>query len=177
MRPLRGGGWIVGPQPGRAGVIYTLVVFGAVVLDQLTKLWILRTFELYESREIIPGLFNLVYVTNTGAAFSILADVDSPWRHYFFLGIGLLATIGLTIYYYRLRAAHRAYAVALGLVVGGALGNLIDRLRLGSVVDFLDFHLAGRHWPAFNVADSAICVGAVLFLIISFVTEQKDSKE
>ncbi|MBB5346716.1 signal peptidase II [Desulfoprunum benzoelyticum] len=158
-------------------MIYTLVVFGAVVLDQLTKLWILRTFELYESREIIPGLFNLVYVTNTGAAFSILADVDSPWRHYFFLGIGLLATIGLTIYYYRLRAAHRAYAVALGLVVGGALGNLIDRLRLGSVVDFLDFHLAGRHWPAFNVADSAICVGAVLFLIISFVTEQKDSKE
>nr|WP_275888789.1 signal peptidase II [Desulfoprunum benzoelyticum] len=154
-----------------------MVVFGAVVLDQLTKLWILRTFELYESREIIPGLFNLVYVTNTGAAFSILADVDSPWRHYFFLGIGLLATIGLTIYYYRLRAAHRAYAVALGLVVGGALGNLIDRLRLGSVVDFLDFHLAGRHWPAFNVADSAICVGAVLFLIISFVTEQKDSKE
>lgn len=154
-------------------MIYPLVVVLAVVLDQLTKLWIVRSFELYESREIIPGLFNLVYVTNTGAAFSFLADVDSPWRHYFFLGIGLVATIGLTIYYYRLRAAHRAYAVALGLVVGGALGNLIDRLRLGSVVDFLDFHLAGHHWPAFNVADSAICVGAVLFLIISFVTEQK----
>ncbi len=177
MRPLRGGGEVVGPQPGRAGVIYTLVVLLAVVLDQLTKLWILRSFTLYESREIIPGLFNLVYVTNTGAAFSFLADVDSPWRHYFFLGVGLLATIGLTLYYYRLRAVHRGYAIALGLVVGGALGNLIDRLRLGSVVDFLDFHLAGYHWPAFNVADSAICVGAVLFLILSFVTEHKDSKD
>jgi signal peptidase II len=124
-------------------VIYTLVVLLAVVLDQLTKLWILRSFELYESREIIPGLFNLVYVTNTGAAFSFLADIDSPWRHHFFLGVGLLATIGLTLYYYRLRAVHRGYAIALDLVVGGALGNLIDRLRLGSVVDFLTFT-----WPA-----------------------------
>jgi len=84
-------------------VIYSLVVLLAVVLDQVTKLWILRSFELYESREIIPGLFNLVYVTNPGAAFSFLADVDSPWRHSFFLGIGLLASIGLTLYYYKLR--------------------------------------------------------------------------
>ncbi|KGO35631.1 peptidase A8 [Desulfobulbus sp. Tol-SR] len=167
---------MVGYQPGRAGVIYSLVVLLAVVLDQVTKLWILRSFELYESREIIPGLFNLVYVTNPGAAFSFLADVDSPWRHSFFLGIGLFASIGLTLYYYKLRAAHRAYAVALGLIVGGALGNLIDRLRFGSVVDFLDFHLAGHHWPAFNVADSAICVGAVLFLITSFIEEKKTTR-
>lgn len=157
-------------------MIYYLVALAAIVLDQLTKLWILRSFELYESREIIPGLFNLVYVTNTGAAFSMLADVDSPWRHYFFLVVGLLACAGLTFYYHRFGGRRRIYAIALGLIAGGALGNLIDRLRFGAVVDFLDFHLAGHHWPAFNVADSAICVGAVLFLIVSFVEEKKTER-
>jgi signal peptidase II len=156
--------------------VYYLVALAAIVLDQLTKLWILRSFELYESREIIPGLFNLVYVTNTGAAFSMLADVDSPWRHYFFLAVGLLACIGLTFYYHRFGGRRRTYAIALGLIAGGALGNLIDRLRFGAVVDFLDFHLAGHHWPAFNIADSAICVGAVLFLIVSFVEEKKTAR-
>ena len=155
---------------------YYLPLVLAVILDQLTKFWILRSFELYESREIIPGFFNLVYVTNTGAAFSMLAGVDSPWRHYFFLGVGVVACAGLTFAYYRFRAAHRFYSLALGLIAGGALGNLIDRLRYGAVIDFLDFHLGGYHWPAFNVADSAICVGAVLFLIVNIIEEKQKTR-
>jgi signal peptidase II len=157
-------------------VSYYLPLVLAVILDQLTKFWILRSFELYESREIIPGFFNLVYVTNTGAAFSMLAGVDSPWRHYFFLGVGVVACAGLTFAHYRFRAAHRLYPLALGLIAGGALGNLIDRLRYGAVIDFLDFHLGGYHWPAFNVADSAICVGAVLFLIVNIIEEKQKTR-
>ena len=155
---------------------YYLIAILVIVLDQLTKIWILRTFELYEVKEIIPGFFNLVYVTNSGAAFSMLASVDSPWRHYFFVGVNLLAGIGLTIAYYRFKKAHFGYVISLALIVGGALGNLIDRLRYGSVVDFLDFYLGSYHWPAFNVADSAICVGAVLFLIVNILEERKNTR-
>ena len=147
---------------------YFAVIIGAVLTDQLTKAWILGAFNLYESREIIPGFLNLVYVTNSGAAFSMFASVDSPWRHYFFLGIGLLAIIGLTIAYFKLRRVNRIYPIGLALIAGGAIGNLIDRIRFGSVVDFLDFYVGNFHWPAFNVADSAICIGAALCIFINF---------
>ena len=152
---------------------YFFIVTIAVFLDQLTKAWVLSSFQLYESKEVIPGLFNLVYVTNAGAAFSILADVNSPWRHYFFLVVGLIAIIGLTIAWFRLRTENRLYGIALALICGGAVGNLIDRVRFGSVVDFLDFHLMGYHWPAFNIADSSICVGAGLFLVVNFLEARK----
>ncbi len=148
---------------------YFAIIMGTIVADQLTKAWILDSFRLYESREIIPGFFNLVYVTNSGAAFSMLADIDSPWRHYFFLGIGAAALVGLTVVYWKLRKTHRFYFLALALIAGGAAGNLIDRIRFGSVVDFLDFYIRSHHWPAFNIADSAICVGAGLFLLINFI--------
>ncbi len=154
-------------------MVYFIVVAAVVGIDQLTKAWILSLFQLYESKEVIPGLFNLVYVTNAGAAFSFLADMDSPWRHYFFLSIGAVAVIGLTIAWFRLRMENRLYGVALALICGGAVGNVIDRLRFGSVVDFLDFYLKGYHWPAFNVADSAICTGAGLFLVINIIQNRK----
>jgi len=156
-------------------VAYFLIIIVAIVTDQITKAWIMSSFQLYEMKEIIPGLFNLVYVTNTGAAFSMLADMDAPWRHYFFLSVGTLALTGLTFAYFKLRRTHRYYGVALALIAGGAAGNLIDRVRWGAVVDFLDFYIGGYHWPAFNVADSAICVGAGLFLIIN-ILETKNSK-
>lgn len=157
-------------------VLYTIIVLAVIAADQLTKLWILRVFELYQVKEIIPGFFNLVYVTNTGAAFSMLAGVDSPWRHYFFLAIGIAACLGLSIAAYRFRADHKGYMVGLALIAGGAIGNLIDRLRYGSVVDFLDFYFGSYHWPAFNVADSAICVGAVLFLLVNILEERKNAR-
>lgn len=152
---------------------YILLIIGVVVADQLSKLWIMGGFQLYESREIIPGLFNLVYVVNPGAAFSMFADVDSPWRHYFFLIIGCIAVVGLTIAYMKFKVENKYYYLPIGLIVGGALGNMIDRIRLGSVVDFLDFYLGNYHWPVFNVADSAICVGAVLFIGMNFLNSKK----
>lgn len=152
---------------------YIFLIIGVVAADQLSKLWIIDVFQLYESREIIPGLFNLVYVVNPGAAFSMFADVDSPWRHYFFLIIGCIAVVGLTIAYMKFKVENKYYYLPIGLIVGGALGNMIDRIRLGSVVDFLDIYFGNYHWPAFNVADSAICVGAVLFIGMNFLDSKK----
>ncbi len=158
-------------------MIYFVILGIAICVDQLSKQWILGSFYLYESREIIPSFFNLVYVTNSGAAFSMFADVDSPWRHFFFLGVGTLAIVGLTVAWYRLKRENNLYGIALGLISGGAAGNVIDRIRHGSVVDFLDFHFRGYHWPAFNIADSAICVGAGLFLIINIIEVRKTANE
>lgn len=148
-------------------MVYFAVLIVAIVADQFTKALVVDSLHLYESREIIPGFFNLVYVTNSGAAFSMLADMNSPWRHYFFLCIGSAALVGLTVVYWKLRNENRLYSWSLALIAGGAAGNLIDRVRFGSVIDFLDFYMGKYHWPAFNVADSAICVGAGLFLIIN----------
>jgi signal peptidase II len=153
-------------------VLYCLVIVVVVAADQLTKTLVVTFFSLYESREIVPGFFNLVYVTNPGAAFSMLAKIDSVWRHYFFLGVGCCAVIGISWYSWKM-VADRWRVTALAMIAGGALGNLIDRIRFGAVVDFLDFYLGGYHWPAFNVADSAICVGAAMYLWVSFIDEKQ----
>ncbi|WP_228723384.1 signal peptidase II [Desulfosediminicola flagellatus] len=153
---------------------YFVLAALVIVADQLTKLMILNSFHLYESREVIPGFFNLVYVTNPGAAFSLFADIDSPWRHYFFLGIGLVAVVGLTIGYFAIRKEHKWYMPAFACIAGGAAGNLIDRVRFGSVVDFLDVYVGKYHWPAFNIADSAICIGAAIFITISLLQSKKN---
>ncbi len=109
-----------------------------MVVDQLTKLWVLNNFALYESLELIPGFFNLTLVMNRGAAFGFLAGVDGAWRHYFFLVLGVVALVVLVVAWLRLRQAHHLYASALPMIAGGAVGNLIDRLRHGAVVEDLD---------------------------------------
>jgi signal peptidase II len=149
-------------------LVYLAIIFCTIAFDQLTKAWIVDSLRLYESLQVVPGFFNLVHVTNTGAAFSLLANVDSPWRHYFFLGVGGLAMVGLSIAYLKLRKVNRYYVLALALIAGGAAGNVIDRIRFGAVIDFLDLYVGRYHWPAFNVADSAICIGAGLFLVLNF---------
>ncbi|MFV0435886.1 MAG: signal peptidase II [Desulfopila sp.] len=155
---------------------YFLIAAVVVLADQLSKWWIVHSFRLYEVREVIPGLVNLVYVTNPGAAFSLLAEADTPWRHTFFLVVGLVAIAGLTAGYFVLRRQHRWYGPACALIAGGAVGNLVDRIRLGAVVDFLDVYLMNWHWPAFNVADSAICVGAGLFIVVSILESRKTTR-
>lgn len=156
-------------------IFYYLVLTGlVVVLDQLSKLWILDNFQMYERLEIIPNFFNLIYVVNPGAAFSFLADVDSVWRHYFFVGIGVIALVGISYYVYTMRDDSKLYLVSLSLIAGGAIGNLIDRVSYGHVVDFLDVYVGTYHWPAFNIADSGICVGVAIYLIISFVDGRKE---
>lgn len=154
---------------------FFLLLF-VVVLDQLTKVWTMKSFALYESMEIIPGFFSLTYLTNKGAAFGFLAGVDGAWRHYFFLILAGIALVLLLIAWFRMRKDHRLYGPALALIAGGAIGNVIDRVRLGSVVDFLDFYVADHHWPAFNVADSAITIGVALFLLTNILEERQKRK-
>lgn len=154
---------------------YCLSAILVVFLDQLSKKAVVNALQLYEMREIVPGCFNLVHVTNTGAAFSFLADVDSPWRHYFFLCISLGAVVGLSIYCFFLKQELGAKKAGwiLGLLAGGAAGNLIDRIRFGAVTDFLDFYYGSWHWPAFNIADAAICIGAVLLVGCNYFHSRK----
>ncbi len=135
----------------------------AVVLDQATK----AVAELYidplSPVQLLP-VFNLVLTYNEGAAFSFLSDAGG-WQRYFFIVLTLVVVVVLVRWLRQLKSADRLLSGGLALVIGGALGNLIDRVATGRVVDFLDFHYAGWHWPAFNVADSAITLGVVLLLI------------
>jgi signal peptidase II len=132
-----------------------------LILDQATKYIVARTFQLHEAMEITP-FFNLVLVYNRGAAFSFLSDA-AGWQREFFMAIALAASAWIA-WLLRKHASDTLFCLALSLVLGGALGNVIDRALIGAVVDFFDFHAFGYHWPAFNVADSAITCGAVLLI-------------
>lgn len=138
------------------------VAAAVILLDQLTKLWVLNAFVPGESVEV-TSFFNLVLVFNRGAAFSFLAD-HAGWQRWFFTAIALSISVWI-IGQLRLLRLGTWFGLGLALILGGALGNLIDRLWLGMVVDFIDLHLGGWHWPAFNIADSAVCVGAVLYVL------------
>lgn len=140
-----------------------LISAGLVLaIDQASKAWVLATFHLHEIQPV-TSFFNLVLVMNPGASFSFLADAGG-WQKWFFVVLALAVSAWLVLLIRR-HAQERLMPAALSLVLGGALGNVIDRLRFGAVVDFLDFHLAGWHWPAFNVADTAISVGVILLLL------------
>ncbi|MBU2538046.1 MAG: signal peptidase II [Proteobacteria bacterium] len=148
-----------------------------VVLDQATKAMVMDRFAMFEMLPVIPGLFNLTYLTNTGAAFGMLAGAKSIWRQVFFVGVAVAAVVILFYSYRQFRSQGRIFAHAIGLIAGGAVGNLIDRLRFGAVVDFLDFYIGTHHWPAFNVADSAITIGVGLFILGSLLYPPKESEK
>jgi signal peptidase II len=135
-----------------------------VILDQITKNWISQTLTLYESVAIF-SFFNFTLVHNTGAAFSFLAEAGG-WQRWLLTGLALIVSVIIVVWLSRLKTVeHRWLAIALALVLGGAIGNLIDRIIYGYVIDFLDLYYKMWHWPAFNVADSAISIGAVMLLI------------
>ncbi|CAN5253310.1 signal peptidase II [soil metagenome] len=136
-----------------------------ILLDQVTKVTISKLFA-YGEIYPVTSFFNLVLAHNKGAAFSFLAN-ESGWQRYFFTGMSLIAAV-VIIYLIRRHAGQRMFSWALALILGGAIGNVIDRVRFGYVVDFLDFYIPNSNWPhfpAFNVADSAICIGAALFIL------------
>ncbi len=165
-------------RPGAWGAGLRLVcVIGAFIAlaDQLAKLAMAAALRPGQSIEVIPGLFNLVLTHNRGAAFGILNRPDTDWQRWFFVGATVFA-IALIMHMAK-SSQDRLMHASLGLILGGAVGNLIDRLRLGSVIDYLDFHLAGRHWPAFNVADSAITVGAGLLLVSLYAQNRRISRQ
>lgn len=159
------------PGKGRSLLVQGLLAaLAVIVLDQLSKLWVFNTFIPGEAIELTPFL-NLVLVFNPGAAFSFLAD-HAGWQRWFFSAIAL-GISGWIIWQLRQLSRWNCLATGLVLIMGGALGNLVDRLWLGMVIDFIDLHAAGWHWPAFNIADSAVCVGAVLYVLFQKQSPQK----
>jgi signal peptidase II len=138
----------------------------ALVLDQASKLLVDSTMQLYQSIPLLP-FFKLTYVHNTGAAFSFLSEAGG-WQRWFFAGLALVISVVIAVWLSRLEKNETLLAVALSLILGGAVGNLIDRLAYGYVIDFLDVYYGTWHWPAFNIADSAITLGVVLMLAESF---------
>ena len=149
----------------RLGLLVAAVTF---VLDQVSK-WVILDHVMSPPRMIeVTPFFNLVMVWNRGVSFGLLSN-ESPWGPLLLSALSVAISIGLGVWLYR--TGNRLLGVALGLVIGGAIGNVIDRLRFGAVADFLDFHVAGYHWPAFNVADSGIVIGVALILLDGFVNK------
>jgi signal peptidase II len=136
-----------------------------VVVDQVTKWIILKQVDLYQAITVVPGFFNITHILNPGGAFGFLSQQSPLVRGIVFLLMSFLA-VGLILWFYcKTPPTHRFLASGFALIFGGAVGNLIDRVRFGHVVDFLDFYIGGWHWPAFNVADSAITTGIAIFLL------------
>jgi signal peptidase II len=148
-----------------------------LLLDRITKHLIASRFPLHDSQPLISGFFNLVHVRNRGMAFGIMNRPGADWGFYILLGATLGAVALLLFWFYRLKSKDRGMVLPLSLILGGATGNLLDRMRMGEVIDFLDFYIGPYHWPAFNVADSAITVGTLwLAVILLFHSTPKEKK-
>lgn len=156
-------------------IIFIIGAAAIIWLDQITKAAILQRFFIHESYTVIDGFFNLVYVMNPGAAFGFLANMSETFRYIFFIGITVLVVLLILYYIMKSKSHNMLYVISLTLIFAGAVGNLIDRIRFGAVVDFLDFYIGGAHWPAFNVADSSITIGAVLMIWGMIVQRKKES--
>jgi len=153
----------------KQGLLLAIVI---IVFDQITKWIALFGLNLGENPITVTSFFNLVLVWNRGVSFGMFNNAGA-YGPLILSGIAIAVVLGL-LYWLR-QAENKLTVMALGLVIGGALGNVIDRFRFGAVVDFLDFHIAGYHWPAFNVADAAICVGAVLLLLDGLLTPERQT--
>ena len=146
-----------------------------IALDQITKAAVISALQPYEAISVIPGFFNLVHVRNPGIAFGLLSQLGTAWSRILLSSLTTAAIILLVYWFGRVRDKDRRAAFGLSLVIGGAVGNLIDRVRLGEVVDFLDFYVGSFHWPAFNIADSAVTIGT-LCLALSILFEGSAKK-
>lgn len=153
-------------------IILIIVASAVIILDQLTKAIITQYLYLHQSIEVVSGFFNITYIRNPGAAFGLFHDSGEVFRTIFLIGVSIVA-LGAIFFVYRRAKANLPACIALSLIAGGAIGNLVDRIRFGEVTDFLDFYIGQYHWPAFNVADSAITIGVLL--AIFFFKESKGS--
>ena len=155
--------------PHKRWYVLALVIF---ILDQVSKYWITANFD-YGQPWVITSFFNFTLLHNTGAAFSFLSEAGG-WQRWFFSVVAFVISIIVVVWLARLDKTETHEALALALVLGGALGNLCDRVVLGHVVDFIVVHYQSYYWPAFNIADSAICIGAGLLVLLSFKQDQTD---
>lgn len=157
----------------QTGIKWLWLSLATIIIDLWTKYLVVQRFDLYESVNVLP-IFNLTYVRNYGAAFSFLAD-HGGWQKYFFLGLAIVISLGLTAMLWRNQAVKKLENSAYALIIGGAIGNAIDRAYNGYVVDFFDFYWDIYHYPVFNVADIAIVVGAGLLILEAFLDKKKKS--
>lgn len=162
--------------PGGVMTFY-LIALAVVLLDQATKLLIIRTIQYGQAIAIIPDFFDIVFVLNPGAAFGFLATLSAGVRNPLFILVSVVAVVLIVFYRARYLGSNRLVSFALALVLGGAAGNLIDRLRYGMVVDFLDVHVGQYHWPAFNVADSTISIGVGLMILDIFLDWRREKRK
>jgi signal peptidase II len=146
-------------------VAFGLLALGVLLADQIAKEIVTSRLALFSSVPIVPGLFHLTLVTNRGALFGLFHDLADPYRAILFTAVPILAIALILVFQYRTTIADTVAQAGLALILGGALGNLTDRLRLGYVVDYLDVFVGSYHWPAFNVADSSICAGVGLLVL------------
>ena len=155
---------------------YLTISLAIIAFDALTKWLVAARIDLHESITVIPNLFEIVHVRNTGAAFGIGANTESHFVPMLLNGGAIVVFVVVVVYALRTAVTDRMLQVALHLILGGAIGNLVDRFRFGYVVDFLDFYVRDHHWPAFNIADSAICIGiCLLFLDMKKNPEEKEA--
>jgi signal peptidase II len=148
-----------------ARILYLLVALIVVLLDRWSKRIVARRIPLYQHIQIIPGFFRLTHTENTGAAFSLFADSTAPWKTGLLIGFSVIALVVVSILLWKNDHAHAVTGIALSLIMGGALGNLWDRISNGRVIDFLLVYVKRYQWPVFNLADSAIVVGAGLLVL------------
>jgi signal peptidase II len=153
--------------------ILLIVFLVVIVLDQTTKLIIQQTLPLHKQVEVLPGFFNLIHVRNTGGAFGIFGGERGHLGSVLFVLASLIAVGILVILFLRVKEHEKTLAFSLSLLLSGAIGNLVDRVSYGEVVDFLDFHVSSYHWPAFNIADSAISIGIGLMALELLIKERK----
>lgn len=146
-----------------------------IMLDQLTKAMAESYLSMHSAVTVIPGFFDLVLAYNEGAAFSFLADAGG-WQRWFFTALAIAVSVFLILWLRRLPSNERMMAIALSLILGGAIGNLIDRIRYGHVVDFISWYYGDYRWPAFNLADSAITLGAALLIIHAIFFDHRNRK-
>ena len=155
--------------------VLLIFCFGILLLDQWTKSLIVQKLSLYQRVEVIQGFFNIIHVRNTGGAFGIFGGEKGGLGSILFVVVSLLAIGSIFYLFIKIKENEKTLALSFSLVLSGAIGNLIDRLRYGEVIDFLDFYLSSTHWPAFNVADSAICTGIGLLALELLIRDRKKS--
>lgn len=154
-----------------SGLRWLWVTVLVMVIDFASKQWIMANMQLHETRALMPFL-NLFYAHNYGAAFSFLAD-KGGWQRWFFAGIAIAIAVALVVMMYRNRATQRLTNIAYAMIIGGALGNLLDRFWHGFVVDFIDFYVGDWHFATFNIADCGICIGAALVILEGFIPSSR----
>ena len=148
---------------------YLFITSLVIVFDQVSKWLMVSRLSLYETVIVMP-YFNLTMAHNEGAAFSFLAQAGG-WQRWFFIWLALIISVVLLVWLAKLKPTEKLEAISLSLILGGAIGNVIDRISYGYVIDFIDLYIGHNHWPVFNIADSAICIGAILLVADSFKSQ------